>query len=266
MKQRKIDELIEQSGNQGFDFENGKTAYYWTVALYDDKMLARRSVLAENDIEPRTKCYAIPYIDMDAIDDLYCEIIYDFVECYAEDMLNGTLADWSVFEDVAGYTDADFQQLLSFFGKTYAEFVADVFLQFAYWQELEELLSGSPRFESPEEKAEWRLVNRVLQRINGPTAFISYYSEFDEMSGVNWEFAVARGELWYARTEVAMNGGWLYVLDDDYGHFDLNDEDALLALQDVIMADINGYECHMETDPDFWKLLDLEVDSEDYSD
>ena len=260
MKQSRINQLIEESGLQGFDFANDDCEVNWIVALHDDKMLARRTVTTDDD--SYFECIAVPYAPLEETESLYEEIIADFVETCFDVMAAGAGADIGLFRDYAGANDPDLAQLLSFFGRDYADFLADVFFWYSVYVETEALLEDcdddgdQPSYYTEEE----RLAQKVIWHLADEELTIelsdgAYY----------WEFAKANGRIWFHRVEVEEDGDYVCMMPS-FGSVDPNDECAFSALRDAVIADFGDEDLeYYEVDDGVFELLDFDLEDVLYS-
>lgn len=255
MKQKSIKQLIDASGVQGFEFDNDETMYAWWVTPGADKMLAKRVIECDDGVWE--DYFAVPYADMDACEELYDEVVFDFVECYAEDLYFGSADTLSLFGDVASKGDDGLLELLSFFDKTYDEFLLDVFYWYGQWVEDMVLSDDDDEDElmldySPEEAAEEHLVKSVLRHLGDATLCVDYGDD----DCVYWEFAVARGEIWYRRADIEF-GVDMFFYYDEYGHVSLEDPDGMGALRDAVLTCFGGENWYYEEEGDALGILGL---------
>ena len=251
MKQKRINQLIEDSGLQGFDFANEDVEVNWVVALHDDKMLARRTLTT--DYDECVKCFAVPYALTEETDELYGNIVTDFVEtCYGV-IAKGAGADLGLFRDYAGPNDYDLAELLAFFGRDYADFLNDVFFWYSVYEETEALLAdcedqvGEQISMFSEEE---RLAQKVIWHLANIELTIS-----TEDGAYYWEFAGARGRIWFHRVAIEFVDDIFFSLEPSFGSIDPKDECAFSALRDALLADFND-ESVIEYEADY-EVFDL---------
>ncbi len=253
MKLKRIKQLIDASGVQGFFFENDEVMYTWLVTPAAGKMLAERVVECDDGVW-EDYC-AIPYDDLDACEELYFDVVFDFVDCYAEDLYSGTADSLALFSDFASKGDDGLVELLSFFGKTYDEFLLDVFFWYGQYIEVEQMLDEESDEEfdyDVEAAAQEHLVKKVLQRLGDATLCISY----DDDHCTYWEFAVARGEIWYRRADIEMDEDVMSYYDE-YGHASVDDPDAVGALRDAVLTCFGGESWYYEEEGDALGIIGL---------
>ena len=232
MKQRKtIEQLFDDSGVLGFDYENDGACVTWRVTLGSGKMLAQRVVEYDHDWQ-RVKYFAIPYDDLGAVDSFYEDIVIDFVKFYLDNLREGTGSELSLFDDQASAHDDGLAQMLSFFDKTYGEFLNDVFYWFSVIEETDELVEESDKCEEDSEAtARGHLVRKVLDHLSSQHLRFVFS---DKGVGYFWRFACALGKIWYSREDVVYGEHGYSVGVPGYGCVDMDDVDAMEALRDAI--------------------------------
>ncbi len=240
MKQKKINQLIEKNGILGFDFENDSFSVCWSVTPGAGKMVARRIIEDEDGVTD--EFYVdVPYESISAVEDLYDNIVIDFVEFYLDDLRGRGGTEWNLFDDIASPQDAGLLQMLSFFGKTYGEFLADMFFWFGALNEAEGLIAED---EDAEEFAKLdedeRLTKKVLGRLGEHWLYVAYSALGD---GAYWRFAKANGQIWF--TTIVMEGYEFGCLMSKpiYGHVSLSDIDGMEALRDAVRTDFLAADC-----------------------
>ena len=254
MKQSRINQLIDESGLQGFDFANDECEVNWIVTLHDDKMLARRTVTTDNG--DYFNCIAVPYAPLEETESLYEEIVTDFVETCFDVMAAGAGGEIGLFRDYAGANDPDLAQLLSFFGRDYADFLADVFFWYAVYTETDALLEDCEDADLPScYTEEERLAQKVIWHLADAELTV------ETADGVfYWEFAKANGRIWFHRVEVEEDGDYVCMVPS-FGSIDPGDECAYSALRDAVMADFNDDAAeYFEIDDEVLELLNLELE------
>ncbi len=233
MKQKKIERLINDSGVLGFDFENNEACVTWWVTPGAGKMLARRMVEYDYDWQ-EVNYFAVPYADLEAVDSLYEDIVIDFVEFYLDDLRAGTGSELSLFDDLASAHDEGLAQMLSFFGKTYGEFLNDVFYWFSVINETDEIVEESDECEEDSEATErGHLIRKVLDHLGSQYLCFDFS---DRGVGYFWRFAQARGKIWYSCVDVVYDDRDYFVGTPGYDCVDMDDIDAMEALRDAIRA------------------------------
>lgn len=253
MKAKRINQLIEASGLQGFDFANDSVEVNWTVALHDDKMLARRTLTT--DYNEEVECFAVPYAFFEDADELYEEIVVDFVETCFGVMANGSAADLGLFRDYAGANDYDLLELLAFFGRDYADFLSDVFFWYSVYQETDALLADYED-QAGEQISMFSEEERIAQKVIWHLADMELSVEMND-GVVYWEFAVARERIWFHRVDIEIDDDYFSV-DPSFGSIDSADECAFEALCDAVMADVNDDSAlSFEVDKEVLDLFDL---------
>ena len=263
MKQKTIKRLVDASGVLGFDFDNDDVMICWRVTPAEGRMLAICTIETEDGVWE--EFFAIPYEDCAACDDLYLDIVQDFVDCYANDLYFGSAGSLALFSDVASKDDDGLIELLSFFGKTYDEFLLDVFFWFSCWLETTILLDEDDDDvdalddEYDEEaRATEHLVKSVLRHLGDDMLYV----ETSETEGVFWEFAHARGEIWYRRMDLELDEENAMIwYSEEFGHFPAEDPDALDALRDAVKGCFqDGDWMSYEVDGDPLAMLNLCLD------
>ncbi len=254
MKQYRISRLIDESGLQGFDFANSDCEVNWTVALHGDKMLARRTVTTDDGSD--FYCIAVPYALMEETESIYEEIVVDFVETCFDVMADGSGNNLSLFRDYAGANDPDLAELLAFFGRDYADFLADVFFWYAVYLETDALLAECDVEDYPSAYTE---EERLAQKVIWHLADMELTIETSD--GVfYWEFAKANGKIWFHRVEVT-DGEYYVCMVPSFGSVDPKDECAFSALRDAVIADFTDEDAqYYEADGDIFELLDLDLE------
>ena len=256
MKQKRINRLIEESGVLGFEFDNDDAMFTWLVTPAEGKMLAKRII--ECDSGGFWEDFAaIPYDDLDACESLYYEVVFDFVECFGDDLSFGTAGSLGLFSDIASKGDDGLIELLSFFGKTYDEFLLDVFFYYSCWLEMQMMLEECDIEVYYDEKAaaDESLVKSVLRHLCDTSLFV----EPEEGSGVYWEFAVARGEIWYHRMDMEFDDDLMFYTDE-FGHAPLDDHDAFAALQDAVLTSFGDAHWAYEQEGDALGMIGLKLE------
>lgn len=253
MKQKKIERLINDSKVLGFDFENDEVCVTWSVTPGEGMMLARRTAEYDWDWYDVEYC-AVPYADLDAVDELYDDIVIDFVDFYYDALRTGTAVKWNLFDDLASAHDEGLGEMLSFFGKTYGEFLNDVFYWYGIICEADQI-EDEDEDDECEEDAETternHLVKKVLDHLGDHYLFI----DFDDMGvGYYWLFAKANGKIWYSCSDVFYDDYSYFVGTPGYGYVEESDEDAMEALRDAIRALLAEDGWIME---DYGETLDL---------
>ena len=235
MKQKKINLNIEWSGREGFTFWNDWFEVNWVVISLDDKLLARKTVINDKNYET-VYLYEVPRDCADEVKALYDEVILDFVDVCFDDF--GLECGVQPFCDFAGPEDYDLIELLDEFGVDYNTFLRDVFFQYRVMVEAEEMLGDDYYCEHESSMTEdERLAKKVIDRLGNLEASI----EFADDVIVYWEFAEARGDLWFRRADVQFDGP-LMAIEDNYGHVNLDDEDGVSVLRDALLADLSADE------------------------
>ena len=255
MKQKRIKELIENSGVLGFEFDNDKEMYVWEVTPAKGKMLAHRTIESCDD-SFRESYFAVPYDDLDACENIYQEMLLDFIGCYAEDLFHGEAGSLALFSDIASRGDDGLMELLSFFDKTYDEFLLDVFYWYGCWVEMTLALGEDGCKVDPGVMDSIRLTKSVLRHLCEDVLIVDY----EDGSAACWELAKANGGIWYRRVS-AVDIGDVTFFDEEYGCFAQDDEDALSALRDNILLSFWEKKWSYEVEGDPLGLLGIdEVD------
>ena len=234
MKQKRVRQLIDNSGVLGFEFDNDKDMYTWEVTPANGKMLARRTIESCDD-SFHENLIAVPYDDIDACEAIQQEILLDFIDCYAEDLFFGSAESLALFSDIASKGDDGLLELLSFFGKTYDEFLLDVFYWYGVWVEAKVLEGDSDCEEcavaDSDESDYIHLVKSVLRHLCEDTLCIEYDSELCTL----WEFAVANGGVWYRRYDTEMVDD-ITFFHEEFGCVMQDDPDGMAALRDAVLT------------------------------
>ncbi len=252
-------QLIEQSGVVGFDYNNDDIDVTWKVTPGADKMLALKAV-EYDDGAYGEKLFTANYASLDEVDELYDMIVNDFVDFYRDDLRDRNAARWNLFSDIASPRDEGLLELLSFFGKTYDEFLIDVFYWFADSLDVDD-------FECECDDDEWgddedgvseddRVVIKVLDRLGKYELDIQ-----NEESGIGyfWSFAKANGEIWYSVTTYSYGEYGYYVDDTQYGHHSLCDGKEMFALRSIIFAQLELSNWKFEDTNSSLGLLGIDV-------
>ncbi len=254
MKQKRIEYLINQSGVLGFDFENAQLCVSWDVTPGAGKMLARRT--AEDNYNAVDKLYvAIPYADLGAIDDLYDDIVIDFVETNLSELRRGTAVEMSLFDDIASPHDEGLLEMLSFFGRTYGEFMCDVFYWFSVAEEVDYMIEAAEPVFEPYNSAEDHLVRKVLDHLGEHWLYVSYDASG---AGAYWIFAKANGQIWFSTQNVDCFDFGYYMTEPIYGHVDVANEDAMSVLRDAVLTDFMHDEWELEESEGALALLGID--------
>ncbi len=233
MKQKRIKQLIDASKVLGFEFDNDEVMYVWKVTPALNKMLAERTL--ESDDGVFTHYYAVPYADLEACDEIYDDVVRDFIDCYAEALSMGTADSLALFSDVASKGDDGLIELLAFFGKTYDEFLLDVFFLYGYWINVavvrDSAYATDCELVSDDDE---RLIKSVLRHLCDKELLIS----LDDRQ-IWWRFAIVDDEIWYYQVdcELAEDANYCYC---SYGHFDLDDVGTLALLHDEVLNCLEG--------------------------
>lgn len=229
--------------------------YTWEVTLASGKMLARRTVESCDD-SFHEDLIAVPYDDIDACEAIYQEILLDFIGCYAEDLFFGDAESLALFSDVASKGDDGLLELLSFFGKTYDEFLLDVFYWYGVWIEAtlldgDECCEGCAVFNS-DEMDDIRLIKSVLRHLSKDSLCIEYGPE----SCTLWEFAVANGGIWYRCCDADMVDDAMFYCEE-FGCVDQDDPDGMSALRDAVLTCFCEESWYYEEEGDALGLLGI---------
>lgn len=255
MEQKAIKDLIEKSGVLGFDFENDDVCVTWEVTPGAGMMLARR-VADYDDGDYEEECFAVPYAELNSVDALYDDILIDFVEFYFDSLRGGDGDEWNLFSDIASPADEGLREMLSFFGKTYGEFLCRVFFWYGIFIETDELVDEDDCDESELNEDE-RLVKKVLDRLGERTLDIYY----DEMgAGYYWVFTLEHDEIWYSSECYGCSDYGYYIGDPEYGHISIYDADAVFSLSDFIRAQLSLGDYRLEDSGNCLGLLGIELD------
>ena len=238
MKKKEIQRLIEESGACGFDFASDDYSACWTVARNGDMLLGWRMIEDEDGMADEL-LVAISYADAKKVTSLYEDIVIDFVMICSDDLRANTGSDLSLFDDTASPCDEGLIQMLPLFGKTYGEFLNDVFFWFGVWIDVDELLVDACTPESEVSSEDYRLTKKVLDHLGGECWLDIVYGATGE--SYRWDFAVANGEIWYS------HAADYDVLDCqtrelEYGHVELADAVGMEALRDAVSLDFARYE------------------------
>ena len=157
------------------------------------------------------------------------------IDCYAEDLFFGSAGSLALFSDIASKGDDGLLELLSFFGKTYDEFLLDVFYWYGVWVEAKVLEGDSDCEEcavaDSDESDYIHLVKSVLRHLCEDTLCIEYDSELCTL----WEFAVANGGVWYRRYDTEMVDDITFY-HEEFGCVMQDDPDGMAALRDAVLT------------------------------
>lgn len=243
--------LIERSGVVGFDYNNDDAEVTWKVTPGADKMLALKTV-EYDDGAYEEELHMAKYASLDEVEELYDMIVIDFVDFYCDDLCARSAAQWNLFSDVASPHDEGLLEMLSFFGKTYDEFLIDVFYWFANCLEVDDV-----EYEEDECVSEdGRLVIKVLDRLGDYELDIQ-----NEESGIGyyWTFAKANGEIWYSVTNYSCGESGYCVSDAQYGHHSLSDGKEMFALRAVVFAQLELSDWRFSDTNGSLELLGIDV-------
>ena len=254
MKHKKIERLIKESGVLGFDFENDDYSICWSVTPGEGMMLGKRTI-EDGDGLVDEVFVAVPYAYIDLVDDLYADIVIDFVEFYRDDLCCNSATEWNLFDDIASPQDEGLLQMLSFFGKTYGEFLNDVFFWFNVVNEVEEMIGEDCELEYSTLDDDDRLTKKVLDHLGEHYLYIAHDVTGE---GAYWNFAKANGEIWFSSMEVdCFDFGYL-VYEPIYGHVKISDVDGMAALRDAVLADFMCESWEMEDSGEALALLGID--------
>lgn len=254
MKRKKIEQLIDESGVLGFDFENDDYSVRWLVTPGGGKMLGRRTIEDDDGLIDEM-LVAVPYAYIDLVDELYTDIVIDFVEFYRDDLCYNSATEWNLFDDIASPQDEGLLQMLSFFGKTYGEFLNDVFFWFNVVNEVEEMIGEDCELEYSTLDDDDRLTKKVLDHLGEHYLYIVHDVTGE---GAYWNFAKANGEIWFSSMEVdCFDFGYL-VYEPVYGHVKISDVDGMAALRDAVLTDLMYESWEMEDSGEALTLLGID--------
>ena len=254
MKRKKIEQLINKSGVLGFDFENDDYSVRWAVTLGEGMMLGRRTIEDCDGVVDELHV-AVPYDLIDVVDGLYADIVIDFVEFYLDDLRNNTATEWNLFDDIASPRDEGLIEMLSFFGKTYGEFLNDIFFWFGVMNEVEGLLGEDCEFEYAALDEDDRLTKKVLDRLGEHWLYVARGMTGE---GAYWTFAKANGEIWFSSMEVDYFDFGFLVYGPVYGHVKISDIHGMGALRDAVLSDFAYESWEMEESGEVLTLLDID--------
>ena len=243
MKRKKINELIEKSGVLGFKFHICSEWHVWYVTLSDGRLIARNILSYWKTV--RNYYFDVPYESLSSCDDIYTEIVIDFVDCFAMSWRDLTAGPSGVFRDAASCDDEGLLELLSFFGVNYDEFLLDVLYWYGCWTEAAsttddldgyyELIDSQDKRSYSVNKYENHLVKKVLTHIPCTSVVFSFDDGLEE----SWHLALAHGMLWYGHTASDGHNMWPFEFED-YGRVMTNDSVAISNLRVAILLNVGG--------------------------
>ena len=233
MKPSTIDRVLQEKNIPSFEFESDKYMVAWWMVIGFDQILAKRTIEYEDGYAVENYYHA-PYAKVEACEELYWAVIDNLVECYGEDLYYGVAEGPNLFDDVASITDDGLLNILGLFGKTYGDFLCDLFYAYAAFVE-----EGGPcevdddlEEEDPDSNIEWHLTKKVLRHCKGATLTLAYPDD----SVVYWEFVNADNKLWYHRADLDYAEDDSVECVEEYNYFDIDDPDYWGALRDTILS------------------------------
>lgn len=237
MKRKTIERLLQDNQIPTLDFMNDESVITWTIMSTGEKIVGKRVVDvgdgAEHEFYPQ-----VPLKDQKRCESLYNLILCDFVDCYGEDLYFGSTGGSALFSAFAGPQDEGLVQILDVFGKTYDQFLINLFFWYGAYVEEYPLLHED-EVERPvlrdlkdiAKNREARLTRRVLaNHVDSVLTFI-----FADDSAVRWEFAVDHEKMWYHKAVLEYVGDEDLQCTDEYGSFNVANVDAWAALQDFVL-------------------------------
>ncbi len=263
MTDENIKKVIDEKGIPGFEIENDDVSVAWFLTLAEGEMIGKRIVEIGDD-EMYVDCHWVSYANVDDCEDFYWSIIEDFVDLYGDYLYYGVANELALFTDFASRDDEGLMNILSLFGKTYEEFLLDVFYEFGnYTDSLLADLDDECCDDEPDVYcSEAQVVKSVLRHLCSATLFVDY-----DDAATSWEFAVANGRMWYRRMDFVFDDeeeGDESLYESEIGYFPLDDPDAPEALRDMVRSCIVGdKECCYEEMGDPFGLIGLDPDELD---
>ncbi|MBQ9683906.1 hypothetical protein IJV57_00310 [Candidatus Saccharibacteria bacterium] len=254
MKRKKIKQLIDESGVLGFGYENGDCSVCWSVTPGEGMMLGKRTI-EDGDGLVDEVLVAVPYAHVDLVDGLYADIVIDFVEFYYDDLCCNSATEWSLFDDIASPQDEGLLQMLSFFGKTYGEFLNDVFFWFGVANEVKEMIGEEYELEYSALNEDERLTKKVLDHLGEHYLYVMYDVTGE---GAYWNFAKANGEIWFSNSEIECYDFGYMIYEPAYGHVKISDVDGMAALRDAVLTDFMHESWEMEDSGEALALLGID--------
>ena len=254
MKRKKIKQLIDESGVLGFGYENGDYSVCWSVTPGEGMMLGKRTI-EDGDGLADEVLVAVPYAHVDLVDGLYADIVIDFVEFYRDDLYCNSATEWNLFDDIASPQDEGLLQMLSFFGKTYGEFMNDVFFWFGVANEVKEMIGEECELEYSALNEDERLMKKVLDHLGEHYLYVMYDVTGE---GAYWNFAKANGEIWFSNSEIECYDFGYMIYEPVYGHVKISDVDGMAALRDAVLTDFMHESWEMEDSGEALALLGID--------
>lgn len=255
MKQKEFDWLVENS-TAVLTFANETTEHTWRVRLCAGRMLARLdSDNADSDYIDEFP-YDIEYADMAKVDELYWDIICDIISVLGDAMYRDELSRYGFLSEYADKDDEGLAELLSYFGVSWPEFLADIFYMFGVHTESRNLLD-----DGIDDDGVWTYdeVDRVFEAVPYADVLIDY----GEGVASYWQVAYAENGLFYRSFGLFDDGDDVDRQCLQWGVLDDDDELSLECLRDGICADIEGYECSLNYDTALFELLDIDIEEGD---
>lgn len=175
-----------------------------------------------------------------SIDELFDEMIADFVLCYRRVWTLG--AETDVFGAFAGPDDEGLREVLEVFGKDYKTFQNATMYWFSLLFDDEDdgcedevdydaAYYPGTEYVPPGEKmtSQDRIIKTVVERIaTCPIWFINKMNH-----EYCWQIAVANNRFWYWKRKTSYCEG-VIAIEDEFGDFAKDDQDAFNALRDAI--------------------------------
>ena len=254
MKRKKIKQLIDESGVLGFGYENGDYSVCWSVTPGEGMMLGKRTI-EDGDGLVDEVLVAVPYAHVELVDGLYADIVIDFVGFYYDDLCSNSATEWSLFDDIASPQDEGLLQMLSFFGKTYGEFLNDVFFWFGVASEVKEMIGEECELEYSVLNEDERLTKKVLDHLGEHYLYVMYDVTGE---GAYWNFAKANGEIWFSNSEIECYDFGYMIYEPTYGHVKISDVDGMAALRDAVLTDFMHESWEMEDSGEALALLGID--------
>ena len=248
MKDNIIVSMLKKANAQPFWFGGKGESYFWRATNIDDRIFAQRVWCdgVKNKDESYRYC-----LDVDGYlkQDIYADIVLDFVMYYSGEWYIGRGSAEGAFSDIAGPNDTGLFDILDAFGKTYAEFLNDV--MFWYSVALEALPDYDGRLRvrnycrlSDEERIAKHIIDRLAvdNEISVSQGNITFV----------WKLVESHGKIWFSKNTYHSYDAYVFCTSE-YGSVDKEESDAYDALQDSILScfAIDGWELSNEdNDPE----------------
>ena len=232
MDNNTIISMLEKADAQPFYFGGDNESYFWRAANIEDEIFAQR-VWCDGRNNVKESFYYCLVDDTGSRQDIYDDIVIDFVVYYADFWRHGCGYVEGAFDTVAGKDDRGLSDILIAFGKSYNAFVNDV--MFWYSIVLESMpISDDDVIHIREKdslKERDRIAKHVVDRlsVDGPLTITQGNTTFV------WRIVEASGKLWFSKHTSRSYDGYSFHTEE-YGSIKPFDEDEFNALRDSVSS------------------------------